>query len=206
MNENNEITSEQAILKTAEKLFLDKGFALTSTTMIAKEAGCNQALVHYYFRTKEKLFQALFEKKFRYLVSLVINAGEPSDSFEERLVKKIETHFDYLKKNPKIPFLFFNELTTNPARLEMLKERISDLPQTLLTQFESELETEIKRGNIRKISAIDLLITFISLNVAVFIAAPVLKTMFELTEEDFNKILENRKNENITVILKSLKP
>ena len=51
---------EQAILRAAERLFLDKGFALTSTTEIAREAGCNQALVHYYFRTKENLFSKRF--------------------------------------------------------------------------------------------------------------------------------------------------
>jgi TetR/AcrR family transcriptional regulator len=58
-----ENTFEQAILEAAEKLFLEKGFAMTSTTEIAREAGCNQALVHYYFRTKAKLFDSVFEKK-----------------------------------------------------------------------------------------------------------------------------------------------
>jgi len=58
---------EQTILEVAERLFLEKGFALTSTTEIAKEAGCNQALVHYYFRTKDNLFNTIFEQKFRML-------------------------------------------------------------------------------------------------------------------------------------------
>ena len=56
-------TMEIQILETAEKLFLEKGFASTSTTEIAREVGCNQALVHYYFRTKENLFNTIFEQK-----------------------------------------------------------------------------------------------------------------------------------------------
>ena len=54
-----------SISKAAEKLFLEKGFASTSTTEIAKEAGCNQALVHYYYRKKDLLFTAIFEKKMK---------------------------------------------------------------------------------------------------------------------------------------------
>ena len=53
-------TMEIQILETAEKLFLEKGFASTSTTEIAREVGCNQALVHYYFRTKENLFNTIY--------------------------------------------------------------------------------------------------------------------------------------------------
>ena len=64
MSINLEVSMEKLILEAAEKLFLEKGFDLTSTTQIAKEAGCNQALVHYYFRTKDNLFNMIFESKF----------------------------------------------------------------------------------------------------------------------------------------------
>lgn len=65
MEQTREQSMESIILETAERLFLDKGFALTSTTEIAREAGCNQALVHYYFRTKEQLFIRIFEEKIK---------------------------------------------------------------------------------------------------------------------------------------------
>ena len=61
---------EQKIIDVAEKIFMDKGFDSTSTTDIAKEVGCNQALIHYYFRTKENLFQQIFYKKFEDLMIL----------------------------------------------------------------------------------------------------------------------------------------
>ena len=64
MEFKNNQSMESIILETAERLFLEKGFAMTSTTEIAKEVGCNQALVHYYYRTKENLFNVIFEQKF----------------------------------------------------------------------------------------------------------------------------------------------
>ena len=73
---------EQAILRAAERLFLDKGFALTSTTEIALEAGCNQALVHYYFRTKENLFEKIFEQKIRMLISNIFSIDREGGTFE----------------------------------------------------------------------------------------------------------------------------
>lgn len=198
--------TEQAIIEVAEKLFLEKGFALTSTTEIAKEVGCNQALVHYYFRTKDKLFEAIFEKKIRMFVSAFIKKQEENLSFQEKLTIVIESHFDMLKANPKIPFLFFNELTTNPKRLISLKDKIIELPGSVYLHMEKELQHEIKKGTIRPISAIDLLISIFSLNVMLFIASPIIKTIGAVSDEEFNKIIENRKKENVYIILKSIEP
>lgn len=200
-----DINMEQAILDAAEKLFLEKGYALTSTTAIARMAGCNQALVHYYFRTKDRLFEALFEKKFRMILTGIINAGEDCETFEGKLKSKIEAHYDYLAANPKIPFLFFNELTTNPARLESLKEKIKELPKSVIRQFDRDLKDEISRGAIRNITGFDLILTIISLNVVLFMVGPVIKTMIEMPDREFRKIMENRKNENVEIILRSLK-
>jgi AcrR family transcriptional regulator len=76
MDINSESSMEQSILDAAEKLFLEKGFAATSTTQIAKEVGCNQALVHYYFRTKDNLFNRIFEKKFSDFFQVVFDTNQ----------------------------------------------------------------------------------------------------------------------------------
>jgi len=201
-----DITNEQRILDTAEKLFLDRGFALTSTTEIARIVGCNQALVHYYFRTKERLFDAVFEKNASQLVSAFIQGLEENISFEEKIRRKTETIYETLKANPKMPFLFFNELNTNSNRLHLLKEKIGDLPGVLILQMESELKAEIEKGTIRPITALDLMLTILSLNLVLFMASPVLKVITGMSEADFQVLLENRKRENVTVILKSLRP
>ncbi len=203
---NQENTYEQAILEAAERLFLEKGFAMTSTTEIAKEAGCNQALVHYYFRTKAKLFDAVFEKKARLFLSAILQIDESAIPFEEKLKRKIETHFDILKENPQLPFLIINELLTNPKRLTSMKNSLDSLPKTVFTHFEKELKAEIEKGNIRSVSVYDLAISMVSLNAFIFLAQPMLKTITNFDDNAYNQFVDHRKQENVRIILNSLRP
>ena len=164
---------EQTILDVAEKLFMEKGYAMTSTIEIAKSVGCNQALVHYYFRTKERLFEAVFEKKIKLFVLNLLKIEEENRSFEEKLRRKIGSHFEIFQANPKLPFLLFNELITNPKRLTTLIHKLEELPKTAIKKFQKELNQEIKKGNIRKVTLLDLWITLISLNVTLFLSSPI---------------------------------
>ncbi len=198
--------TEQEILETAEELFLEKGFAMTSTVEIAKKVGCNQALVHYYYRTKEKLFDAIFEKKIKMFATPFLHQIDYGVPFEERLSQLIAAHFDLIKENPKIPFLLINEFITNPKRLTRLGEKVIEIPKSLLKQFDSGLKKEIENGNIREIEPLDLLITIISLNVTLFLAAPIFKTVVKYSDKEFNRIIERRKQENVRIIMNSLKP
>jgi AcrR family transcriptional regulator len=201
-----ETNIEQMILETAERLFLEKGFAMTSTTQIAKEVGCNQAMVHYYFRSKEKLFEAIFEKKIKMLVAPFLQPSDNTIPFTQRLTRLIETHFDIIKANPGIPFLFFNELLTNPVRLEAFKNRIADLPQSVLGKLGNDLRTEIEKGTIRPMSTIDLLMTIVSLNITIFLMLPLLRNAFVIGDKEVTELIEKRKQENVRIILKSLTP
>ena len=201
-----ESTTEQMILETAERLFLDKGFAMTSTTEIAKEVGCNQAMVHYYFRTKERLFEAVFEKKIKKFIAPFLQTTNENKPFKERLILLIETHFEIIKDNPKIPFLFFNELLTNPTRLESFKNKFSELPRSVFFKLSKDLEEEVDKGTIRPMNFIDLLMTIVSLNVSIFLMAPIFKNVTNMSDEDFNKILANRKHENGRMMMNSLQP
>ncbi len=206
MKHNKDSNAEQQILEAAETLFLEKGFALTSTTEIAKVAGCNQALVHYYFRTKEKLFEAIFEKKAHLFFSVIFQDENTDKSFEQRLQETIEAHFDIVAANSKIPFLFINELTTNQQRLITLSGEFVSVREVAFRKIEQELQAEIKKGTIRPMKLIDLLITVISLNLTLFLVKPIIKVITNISDEDFQKLIAHRKEENVKIILNSLKP
>jgi TetR/AcrR family transcriptional regulator len=197
---------EQAILQAAEALFLKKGFAMTSTTEIAKAAGCNQALIHYYFRTKDRLFEAIFEKKAKIFFADFHEIVEETDNFEEALARVVEAHFDMIRANPQLPFLIINELTTNPARIESIKSTIGPLIGGLYSRLESYLEEEISAGRVRQVSALDLIMTVVSLNASVFIAAPILRRARGFGDEEFERFVDARRRENVLFILKSLRP
>lgn len=197
---------EQAILDAATKLFLEKGFKATSTTEIAKVAGCNQALVHYYYRTKDRLFEAIFEKKMKFFIGSLLDISQENIPFKEKLAKKIEAHFNAILEDPQLPLFLFSEINSNPQRLQQLREKLGELPEKVFVQIKSELDAEIALGNIRPITVYDLLLTIVSLNIMIFIAEPVFKTITRISDEDFTKLRERRKKENVNIILKSLEP
>lgn len=206
MDIKNDINTEHAILEAAEALFLEKGFALTSTTEIAKKVGCNQAMVHYYFRTKDRLFTAIFEKKIRLFISIIHQIENEPLGFEEKLKRKIEAHFEILRANPKLPFLIINEFNTNPQSIFILKERLQELPLQIIQNIEKELHDEIQKGNIRNISFFDLIIMMVSLNITLFLASPVITAIGNMSAAEFDVFLNHRKQENVRIILSSLKP
>ncbi|MCE5332925.1 MAG: TetR/AcrR family transcriptional regulator [Bacteroidales bacterium] len=207
MDIKNEQTTEQVILEVAERLFLEKGFALTSTTEIAKEVGCNQALIHYYFRTKENLFNVIFEKKFKMFFQGVFEKQNMGNiQFTDKLKFVIESHFDLLKNNPRIPTLILNELSRQPEQIKILREKLHEIPEQLFAELNTELQTEIANGRIRNISLIDLVTSMISLNVALFVMMPVVEKILPLSETQKEQMIAHRRLENVEFILKSLRP
>jgi len=198
---------EQTILEVAERLFLEKGFALTSTTEIAKEVGCNQALVHYYYRTKDNLFNVIFEQKFKLLFQGIFEMKSLGNlKFQDKLKYIIESHFDILRKNPGIPSLILNELSRKPDQITDLREKLHELPEKLIVELNEELQLEIENGNVREISIIDLIVTMLSLNVALFIMLPVVEKALQWDEAQKEFMISHRRSENVDFILKSIRP
>lgn len=197
---------ERQILSAAEELFLEKGFSLTSTIAIAKKAGCTQALVHYYFRTKEKLVERVFQEKLMLFLSAFTKIDMESKSFEDRLRRKIETHFDILMANPRLPFLILNELAANPERAPFVKTMVRALPTEIFERFAADLSAEIAAGRVRNMEPADLIITLISLNAMVFAAQPILAAVFGLDDAAIRKIILHRREEHVAIIMRSLRP
>lgn len=207
MDIKNEQPLEQAILEVAERLFLEKGFAMTSTTEISKEVGCNQALVHYYFRTKDNLFNVIFEQKFKSFFQAVFEMKTMGNlSFQDKLRHIIESHFDLLRKNPKMPALILNELSRRPDQIDVLREKLHTLPEQLFAELEKDLQVEIKKGNVRNVSLMDIIVSMLSLNIALFVFMPVAEKMLQINEIQKDFMITHRRSENVEFILKSLRP
>jgi TetR/AcrR family transcriptional regulator len=207
MDIKNEPSMEESILETAERLFLEKGFALTSTTEIAKAVGCNQALVHYYFRTKDNLFNTIFEQKFRMLFeNMYASQSFENIPFTEKVRHAVESHFDLLTKNPKLPLLVATELSRLPENLENLRNKLQAVPFELFTKLNNELQQEIAEGRARKIELIDIIITMVTLNAGLFILLPIASGILRLDVEQAKELLAHRREENVQVILNYMKP
>ncbi len=165
---------EKRILWVAERLFLEKGFNGTSTTEIAKTVGCNQTLIHYYFRTKEKLFWDVFEPKVEQVVEYLDAPLDESIGFVERLSNVVDFYFGILELDERLAPFIVNELIMNPGRWDKFRDRYlrNESRSSAFDRFENMVEEEIASGHIRSIKAIDLLMNIMSLTISAFIVAP----------------------------------
>jgi len=199
--------NELNILQAAEKLFTEHGYNATSTTDIAREAKCTQALVHYYYRTKENLFQKVFLNKLKSLVELIKKPLEADCGFEQKIRLIIESYFDLISQNRALPLFIFNELVSHPERREMIKAIIHDaiIHEEVFASFDSSLHEAVRQGKIRDITAENLLIDIVSLNATTFIIAPIyanIKGNDDTAQDDF---LTSRKEEIVQLITRGLK-
>ena len=198
---------EELILEKAEELFLEKGYALTSTVEIAKAAGCNQALVHYYYRTKERLFQKVFLSKIGLFLSILIGIDDQEEDFFMNIRKKIGAHFDLLMKNTGLHFLILNELNTNKRNILILKEEIfkDKNNRSVYSKFEESLKREISKGAVREMTVMDLILNIISMNAFFFLSIPIIKGVFGIDDNKKQELIENRREEVITSILNGIR-
>ena len=207
MDIRNEQSMEQNILEVAERLFLEKGFASTSTTEIAKAVGCNQALVHYYFRTKDNLFNTIFEQKFKMFFQSVFELQNLNElAFLDKLKHILESHFDMVRANSKLPLLIINEFSRRPEQVKVLRDKLQAIPEKVFEKLNAELEAEISAGRIRQISLMDLIMNIVSLNISLFILIPIASEIMSLNEAQRQFVIEHRKTENVNLILNSLRP
>ncbi|MDR1225223.1 MAG: TetR/AcrR family transcriptional regulator [Tannerella sp.] len=200
------VSKEQAILEAAEQEFLDKGLEAAKTTTIASSAGVTHAMLHYYYRTKENLFDKIFEMKVSLLKdSLFTSFDNPGMPFLEKMQCGIESHFDFIRAHPGLPRFVINELLFKPKRLKLFESKIKKGVDCVIAKISEDMEEEVRKGTVNRIDPATLIIDVVSLNVFVFVAMPLLRTFaFEPygTEDAF---FEARKKENVEIMMRRLK-
>lgn len=198
--------TEQLILKAAEKEFIQKGYAGARTSSIAEAAGVTHAMLHYYFRTKDKLFEKILADKVSLISQIVISSvGDDSLPFFERLTRLIERHIDFVAANPDLPRFIIGEVFSDPDRVKFVLDEIKSRPSQAAALLQRQIDECASRGECRKVDAVMLLLDIVSLNLFCFAAAPMINIMFDgiVGDEDF---LGRRKKENVETIMRKLRP
>lgn len=184
-------STEQKIKNAAQIVFHKKGFAAARTRDIAEEAGINLALLNYYFRSKEKLFNIVMIEtlsKFFESVSMVIN--NPDSTFEEKIEKFASDYIDLLFNEPNIPVFIISEIRNKP---EELLQKIDIKGTVFNSVFVRQFHEVVDEGKIADRNFLHFMMNFIGLIVFPFVAKPLLKALSDLTEVQFNQIIEERK-------------
>ena len=204
MAESLDLSTEQKILEAAKKVFIQKGLDGTRLDGIAKEAGINKALLHYYFRSKENLFETIFDQMIEKVVpdfTLIVESKKP---IEEKIELFVHRYIDFVSLNPQIPIFLITELNRNPERMKDILSRTQNFGK--MQQFAFQMITEMQVGRIKSFNPLHLILHIISLCVFPYIAKPVLQAILQIKDEDLNVILQQRKEEVSRFLHEALRP
>ena len=171
--------TETRILQAAEKEFFEKGYAGARTASIAEAAGVTHAMLHYYFRTKDKLFEQIVSEKINKLGDIAANR--------------------------ELPRFLVNEVYVRPERIGAMVSGMQSVASALLDNLQHEIDECAAQGQCRQIDARMLLIDIVSLNVFPFMAAPIVEGAIGSFYESYDEFLAMRKKENVETVLRKLK-
>ncbi len=182
-----DISTEEKIKEAARKIFSEKGYAATRTRDIADEAGINLALVNYYFRSKEKLYNEIMHEKvyqlFGTIVPILVN---PSLSLEMKIRVVADSYIDMLIENPDLPLMVLSEMKNNPDDFGV-KLQLSPLHK------DSSLIKQIQERN-SEIDPMQFILSILGMLIFPFVARPIFTMMSGMDKEHFIALMKDRKN------------
>ena len=197
-----QLDTEKKILIAAKNVFIRKGYDGARMQEIADEACINKALLHYYFRSKDKLFEAVFIEAFSGFIPKIAGFVLTNRSFFEKIEFIIDTYINMLIENPHLPLFVLHEIHRNPENLVNIMSSLG-LNQMFLNQIMSNIE---KDESIRQIEFKHLLANILGMCIFPFIARPILQTLlFNQDKEEYDKYLNERKKVITEFVYNSLR-
>ncbi len=182
-----DLSAEEKIISAARKLFTRNGFDATKTRDIAKEAGINLALLNYYFRSKEKLFEMIMEEnmgQFMMVIGGIVN--DESTTKEKKIELLVNNYIDMLTRVPDMPLFVLTHMKANPQRIKM-KQRF------LGSHFMKQIEEAMKKGEIVKMNPVNIMMNIVGLTIFPFIGRPMIQNNSGVNQEQFNALMQERK-------------
>jgi len=202
MTENDKQTEEK-IFEAATEVFTERGMDGARMQDIADHAGINKALLHYYYRTKDHLFNAVFEKIAGQMFKKFAPVFDEKLSLEEKIRFFFKEHITFLQKNPRLPGFLLNEINRNPGRIKKLIQQI-DVNKLWLT-LEAQHKDELKKYNITRETMPQLMSSIAAISVFPFAARGILEGIFEKMNINFNDYMEERKEYAADFVIKAIK-
>jgi TetR/AcrR family transcriptional regulator len=195
--------AEERILAAARKVFTTKGMAGARMQDIADEAGINKALVHYYFRDKDKLFETIFMEEAQKFFPKINAIFQSDDPLFEKIEKFVNEYIDEMQENPYLPWFVINEINRDPDRF--MQNVLGNDNRPKPAKFLEQIEKEIKKGTIKRISPLHLLMNLLSMTIFPFVARPMITRNLRMSELQFKQAMEQRKKEVPKFIIDAIK-
>ena len=192
-------STEEKIYEAARRIFILKGMEGTRMQEIADEAGLNKALLHYYFRSKENLFKAVFKDIFSKFFLKVRGELFSDISAKEKLIVFIDNYIDMIQANPYVPQFIINELNRDPKVLKTLMFESGIEPQKILEMFLNQVQS----NSLSKLDPRHIVVSLLGMLIFPFAARPLLQMVyFNDDQEAYSRFLSERKEIVKNMILK----
>lgn len=189
--DSDQSSTEIKIFEAAREVFQAKGLEGARMQEIADRADINKSMLHYYYRSKEKLFEKVYKLSIIKLIPQVAGLLNRDLPLDQKIRLFVTKYIEIIKANPDIPLFVLHEMNKNPGRLKtfMLHE-IGKKVQPFIEQIEEER----KKGNTIDLPAEQVLVNMMSLMLFPFIARPVIQSILEMDEQAFNRFIEARQD------------
>lgn len=195
--------TEEKIFDAATDVFIDKGMDGARMHDIASRAGINKALLHYYYRTKEALFNAVFEKMAAKMISKFAPVLDETLSFEDKIRFFMRQHIEFLQANPRLPIFLLNEMNRNPQRIRRLVRNIE--VSKLWIRIEEQHGEDLKRYRISPETIPQLMTSIAALSIFPFAARTLISAFMEQMGYQFDDYIELRKEWAAEFIINGIK-
>lgn len=198
---NSSHNTEERILDAAKTIFHKKGFEGARMQEIADEAGINKALLHYYFRTKENLFDAVFKSALTEIFSKLFITMDANIPLEDKLTNLIKEYIGFLQKNSYIPGFIIAEINQNPQKIIEVFKSAPVSPFMLFERMRTSMrDEELENKDVR-----ELLINILSLCIFPIIARPIIQHIFNFSDQQYDQFIEKRKKKLPELIMNTIR-
>ena len=184
-------STEENILVAAREVFMKKGFSAARMCDIAHEANINPALLHYYFRKKDKLFDIIFKQESNQFHANILSILKSDLPFFEKVRQVIDADIKKISVTPYIPMFILNEMHNNPSRNEQYAAAIPQQKE-VFNVFIGLVEQEQNAGRIRQVCPKQFVISLFGMIMFPFLAQPMIQASLEVNQLQFNQIMEDR--------------
>jgi len=200
-------TTESIILDAANKVFIEKGLDGARMQEIADEAKINKSLLHYYYRSKNKLFEEVFNRVFKTFFPDTLKVFASNNSLFEKIENFTGEYISLLQKNPFLPMFVLHELSKRPNKIaEKFSGFIHKFKEIYFADLEKQIAEDVKNQIIIPIKTEHLIVNIMSLCIFPFVAKPIImKLFFEDDNVFYSNFIDERKKEVAGFIIQSIK-
>lgn len=200
--------TEEKILTSAKKVFYQKGLKGARMQEIADDAGVNKAMLHYYFRSKEKLFDKVFEQSVKSVTPMLMNVFLEKTDLSTKIAHLIEMLIDFFLEEPYLSNFIVNELSQNPDKLFMnIMDHKGGLMGEIIPLINEQIQVEIEKGTVKTdIRSAELILNIMSLCLFPIMSQTVLQKTLGIDDERMRRFMNKRKQTVTQFVLDAIKP